>query len=257
MRLTRVYVHAAAGELQPGAELQLPDSAAAHVARVLRLRPGAAITIFDGRGGEWAAEIVSIVRSAVRVRCGQHQALERESPLQLTLLQSLARGEKMDWVIQKATELGVQRIVTVAAARSVVQIDDKRSATRLVHWRAVAVSACEQCGRNRPPEIDAPRSVQDALDATNVAAAQATAALPVTRLLLSPAATLSLADATNNANNIALLVGPEGGFSADELGLLGKSRFVGVGLGPRVLRTETAAIAAVAALQALRGDLRA
>ncbi len=243
MRLTRVFV--GDGGLRKSAQLELSPTASEHVARVLRLRAGAPITAFDGTGGEWLCRITAIVRNRVSIECLEHQDVERESPLAITLLQSLARGEKMDWVIQKATELGVSRIIPVSAERSVVQIDDERAATRLAHWRAVASSACEQCGRNRLPQIDAPLSIE--------AAGQS--GLPGLRLVLAPGAAQSLAQLAAAATGVALLIGPEGGLTDAELASATALGFQAVSFGPRILRTETAAVAAIAALQIAQGDL--
>lgn len=247
MRLTRVFVPPANGALGAGMEVELPATAGEHIARVLRLRQGAALTVFDGGGGEWSAQITSLVRNRVGVRCLAHQPAERESALDITLLQSLARGEKMDWIMQKATELGVTHILPLNAARSVVQIDDARAAGRLAHWRAVAASACEQCGRNRLPQIAAPSAIEAIGDAQ----------LPATRLALAPDASIPLVGAAVQAGALALLVGPEGGLTPEESAMAQRAGFTLVRFGPRILRTETAAIAAIAALQALHGDLGA
>ena len=154
MRLTRVYVDA---PLASGKHCLVTGSAANHMVRVLRLAAvGAAITLFDGAGGEYAARIESLRKDAVRVEVGAHAALERESPLDVTLAQGVSRGERMDWVIQKATELGVRRIVPLITVRSVVRLDAQQAPKKLQHWRGIAVAACEQCGRNRLPELAAP-----------------------------------------------------------------------------------------------------
>ncbi len=247
MRLTRIYVPASNGKLMAGVEAELPQTAGEHVTRVLRLRIGAAITLFDGLGGEWSAQITSIARTNVRARCIEHSAVERESPLTITLLQSLARGEKMDWVIQKATELGVARIIPLTAERSVVQIDDERAPRRLAHWQAVAASACEQSGRNRLPVISGPLAF----------AAACNADLPSARLVLDPEASRPLASALGDETQVAVLIGPEGGLTTTELDGAQHSGFVSVSLGPRVLRTETAAVAALTAIQLTAGDFGA
>lgn len=245
MRLTRIYVPGVGGPLAAEREAELPPAAGEHVTRVLRLRIGAAITLFDGGGGEWSAEIISIARNRVRARCHAHSPIERESPLTITLLQSLARGEKMDWIVQKATELGVACIVPISTERGVVHIDEDREPKRLAHWQAVAASACEQCGRNRLPTISAPLALAAAMQMH----------LPQTRLTLTPEATARLATSVRTSPSIALLVGPEGGLTEHELHLSEARRFLAVNFGPRILRTETAAIAALAALQLLAGDL--
>ncbi|MBV9725509.1 MAG: 16S rRNA (uracil(1498)-N(3))-methyltransferase, partial [Gammaproteobacteria bacterium] len=135
MRLTRVYVDTA---LEPGADLTLPQGAASHLLRVLRLRPGAALTLFNGRGGEYLARIERVQRTEVTVTVGEHQAIERESPLPLTLAQGVSRGERMDLVVQKATELGVSRLVPVLTERSIVRLDDEQSDRKSNHWRSIA-----------------------------------------------------------------------------------------------------------------------
>ena len=252
MRDIRVHVP---GPLVAGASLALLAQAAAHVARVLRLGTGDALTLFDGRGGEWTARIASVQGHRVRVTPETHLAIERESPLAVTLLQALARGEKMDWVLQKATELGVARILPVATERSVVQLDGERAGKRLAHWQGILAAACEQCGRNRLPELLPPARLEAACAATSAA----------TRLVLAPGAAASLvatvrgmaegADGLAAYHGIALLIGPEGGLSESEIRTALAHGFVAVGLGPRVLRTETAAIAAIGLLQGLAGDL--
>lgn len=246
MRPIRVYVDA---PLRARSRCALPPSAARHVVSVLRLAQGDAVTLFDGRGGEYAAVLVQSDRRGAVAEIGEHSPLERESPVETMLLQALVRGEKMDLVVQKATELGVSRIVPVTAARSVVRIASEADAhKKLEHWRAVAASACEQCGRNRLPAIEAPLSVEAAL----------TLAGPMAlRALLSPAATHSLAARLREdmPASVAILIGPEGGFDEAEEVLAGRLRFQALRFGPRVLRAETAAIAVLTALQALAGDL--
>jgi 16S rRNA (uracil1498-N3)-methyltransferase len=249
MRLTRCYVPP---PLQAQTQLELPAATAQHVVRVLRLRVGDKLTVFDGRGGEYAASIAAIGRDQVRVAVGPHQAIERESALSITLLQSLARGERMDLIVQKATELGVSVIVPVATKHSVVRLAGSAAMRRTEHWRQVAISACEQCGRNRIPSLG---SVVDLAGACSALEAQ------VRRYILSPDAAASLAtalehDRPHQPHDIALLIGPEGGWSQDELTAVQRFDFQPVHLGPRVLRTETAPLAALAVAQALCGDLR-
>lgn len=229
-------------------EHALSPSASGHVLRVLRLREGDALTLFDGRGGEYPARIARAGKQGVVVVTGERVDSECESPLPVTLLQGLVRSEKMDWIVQKATELGVARIIPVVTARSVMRIDaDGRGARKVAHWRAIAAAACEQCGRNRLPAIDAPIDLRAAL-----AVAEASAGA---RLLLSPLGEDPLATAASSTG-IALLVGPEGGFEDPEVAAAARHGFRVVRFGPRVLRAETAAIAAVTALQVLAGDLQ-
>ncbi|MGD9597057.1 MAG: 16S rRNA (uracil(1498)-N(3))-methyltransferase [Steroidobacteraceae bacterium] len=253
MRLIRVYSEE---PLAPHREHALSRRASEHVLRVLRLRAGDALTLFDGRGGEYPARLVRAAKLAAVAETGDHIAVERESPLAVTLLQSLARGEKMDWIVQKATELGAARIVPVGMERSVVRFaGDDREGRKLTHWQAVAAAACEQCGRNRLPVIDAPMDLFAAL-----AAAEAAADV---RLLLAPQGEDALAAVVSpgalatapGAARAVLLVGPEGGFEEHEVAAARRHGFRTVRFGPRVLRTETAAIAAITALQVLAGDL--
>jgi 16S rRNA (uracil1498-N3)-methyltransferase len=247
MRLTRVFVDA---PLEAGALLPLPPGPAQHLARVLRAAAGDALVVFNGRGGEYAANIEALHREQVSVRIGAHHAIERESPLTTTLLQGIARGEKMDQIVQKATELGVTRVVPVLTQRSNVRLDAAGGGRKQEHWRAVGIGACEQCGRNRVPEVTRPMQLPAAL-------AEASADI---KLVLSPDdAAASLASQVTalgpGTHSVALLVGPEGGFDAEEVDLARMHGFISCRLGPRVLRTETAAPAALAALQLACGDL--
>jgi 16S rRNA (uracil1498-N3)-methyltransferase len=242
VRLTRVHVDAA---LAPGAQVTLTGSAANHLTRVLRLRSGAELTLFNGAGGEYSARIEAVKGGAIRAAVGEHRPIERESPLDLTLAQGVSRGERMDLVVQKATELGVRRLVPILTARSVVRLTDRQEESKLSHWRAIAIGACEQCGRNRLPEIAAPVALADYVKHGNGA----------TRLLLSPVSANCLTDAPRPGGAITVLVGPEGGLTEVEQAAALDAGFTPVRLGPRVLRTETAAIAAIVLLQRERGDL--
>lgn len=242
MRLTRVHV---AEPLSIGKSVVVEGSAANHVVRVLRLREGDVLTLFDGHGGEYGARITGFRKDAVLVNVQEHRALERESALDLTLVQGISRGERMDWVMQKATELGVRRVMPMFTERSVVKLDERQSVRKLQHWRAIAISACEQCGRNRVPEITEPTSFFDAIRAD---------ATSGTRILLSPTGSLRARDLPR-PSAITLLIGPEGGLAENEQDAAIRAGFQPVQLGPRILRTETAAIAALAALQHDFGDL--
>ncbi len=255
MRLTRCFVPP---PLHSGARVALPAETAAHVVRVLRLRVGAALTVFDGAGGEYAAQIADISRERVHLGIGAHDSVERESPLQVTLLQGLARGERMDTSIQKATELGVTRLIPFAAERSVVKLDAATWERRLGHWSGVTIAACEQCGRTRLPLLTPATDLAAACAALQAPAGEQ----PQVRLLLDPEADAALPSVLTTAldqgvSAFALLIGPEGGLSANEGELAQRHGFHGCRLGPRVLRTETAPLAALAVLQALGGDLRA
>jgi 16S rRNA (uracil1498-N3)-methyltransferase len=230
-------------DLAAGATLALPDAVAHHAARVLRLRDGAAIVLFNGRGGEFGATLQVDGKHAL-ARVHRFDPVERESPLPLMLVQAWVATDKLDWIIEKATELGVARIVLAPAERSVVRLQGERRERRLAHLRLLAIAACEQCGRNRVPAVTAVDTLAAALVASGSDA----------WLILAPEAALPLAEAAPAAST-ALLVGPEGGFTPEEIAAAGQLGCRPVRLGPRVLRTETAGIAALAALQALRGDL--
>lgn len=232
--------------LSPHAIAELPPGAAHHAQRVLRLAAGAAVVLFDGKGGEYRGEIVETGR-AVRVRLGEWQGVERESPLVMALAQALPAGDKMDFVVQKAVELGVARIQPLVATRSLVRLSGERAARRVAHWRQVAVSACEQCGRNRVPEIAPILDLRQWLGC-----------LPqdneMRRLLLSPRGGCRPRDLAGARHHL-LLVGPEGGLDAEEEAAARLAGFADLSLGPRILRTETAGPAALAAFGALSGDL--
>ena len=243
MRLTRVFV---ASPLTPDADVNLPAAAANHVARVLRLRAGAAIVAFDGSGDDYRCEIVAVEGVSVRVRVGPRSPGLPESPLRITLVQAVSRGETMDWTLQKATELGVHTIVPVLSARSVVRLDDRQAESKLRHWRAILAGACEQCGRSIVPEIRQPQELSRYL---------ASSAREGQRFALSPTGPASLAGLTSVGGRVKLLIGPEGGLDDAELERAATAGFAPVRLGPRVLRTETAGIVALAVLQATWGDL--
>ena len=226
-----------------GAELRLPDRAAHHLA-VLRLRRGDTVTLFNGRGGEFTAELVRVASGQAWVRTLTSHRLERESPLLVTLAQCVSSGDRMDATLQKSTELGVWRIFPIASERSVVKLSGDRAEKRLAHWRNVVVAACEQCGRNRVPEVASPTDVDAFLDA------QESGGL---RMLLAPEAAQSLRELPR-PEKVTLLVGPEGGLTERERLRAERAGYVPVRFGPRVLRTETAPLAAIAAIQTLWGD---
>jgi 16S rRNA (uracil1498-N3)-methyltransferase len=243
VRLTRVYVQT---RLETGTVLELPPETAAHVVKVLRARVGDALIVFNGDGREFSAEIDRIRGSQVTASVGPGSAPDRESALAVTLVQSVPRGDRMDFIVQKATELGVARIVPTVSQRSVVRLDARQSAAKAAHWRAVVASACEQCGRNRLPALEEPRALLDYLGEARGEGA---------RLVLD-------ADHGGNCANwdpgsgVEIAIGPEGGFAPDELEAFRISGFERVRLGPRILRTETAAIAALTWLQTQFGDMR-
>jgi len=242
MRLTRVFRE---GPLTPGSEVSLTGAAAAHVSRVLRLRAGDALTLFNGSGGEYAGTLLASKAGTVTVAVGEAREPVRESPLRTILAQGVSRGERMDLTVQKATELGVSQILPVLTERSVVRLDAQQTARKLGHWRRIAVAACEQCGRNRLPEITAPVSLKEMLR-TDLKAS--------THLLLSPEATLRVAELPRPTGAVTVLIGPEGGLTDEEDESVRAAGFLAVRLGPRVLRTETAALAVLTLLQREFGD---
>ncbi len=232
--------------LAPDSLIELPPAAAHHALRVLRLDVGDAVTLFNGEGGEYSGRIAETGRG-VRVRLGDRCDVERESPLELVLAQALPAADKMDWVVQKAVELGVARIQPLLASRSVVRLSGERAVRRVEHWRQVAVSACEQCGRNRLPEIAPILDLRQWLG-------QLRQDNETCRLLLSPQGGRRPRELAGN-DRFLLLVGPEGGLSEEEAAVAGMAGFSALSLGPRILRTETAGPAALAALGALGGDI--
>jgi 16S rRNA (uracil1498-N3)-methyltransferase len=230
----RIYVAAA---LEQAGEVSLEGAPAHHLARVLRLREGDALTVFDGRGGEWDAQFIG----KRRVRLGRFNAVERESPLRITLVQGVSSGERMDYTVQKAVELGVALIQPLLTARGVVKLEGSRAEARVSHWTRIAIAACEQCGRNRIPQVlpllDFSRYRPEGNEPRLLLSAQGRS---VREMKIEEAATIA--------------AGPEAGFAPEEQAALERAGFVKASLGPRVLRTETAALAALAAINALRGD---
>ena len=243
MRVSRVYVEA---PLAAGERATLGGDAANHIARVLRSRVGDPLTLCDGRGGEYEARVMELHGATVIADVGGHRAVERESKLELILLQDIARGDRMDTIVQKATELGVTRIVPVMTERSVVKVSRETAHRKHAHWLAIAIAACEQCGRNRLPELAQPQTLADAVRASTLASQL--------RLMLSPGAPVTLLSAASGASSISLLIGPEGGLAPMEVEIATRAGYTGCSVGPRILRTETASLAALAALQAVSGD---
>lgn len=240
MRIYRVHIDA---PLRAGDTLELPERAAGHLVKVLRHRSGDRIRLFDGRGHEATAEIIAAHRRhGCRVRVLETRKISRESGLVVELLPGMSRGEKMDWVVQKSVELGVAAIRPILSERSEVRPDGEGS-RRMRRWREIVIGACEQCGRTLLPRLDSPAPVdQVRTDAS-------------TRIVLDPAAQSALADCPIAEDSVALAVGPEGGFGDRDLADLLASGFRRASFGSRVLRAETASVAAVTALQVLHGDL--
>jgi 16S rRNA (uracil1498-N3)-methyltransferase len=232
--------------LEGGTRLELPKQAAHHAHRVLRLRLNDPVQVFDGAGNAFDARISEINGKRVVLHELQACMADTESPLHITLAQSMSSSEKMDWVVQKTTELGIAEIQPVQTQRSVARLAGDRAEKRIAHWRSIAIAACEQCGRNILPIIDAPREFSDWLaDMRNT---------PCAKYILQPEGSVSLHKQAPPDGNVILLVGPEGGFSEDESKIARLAGFIPIRLGKRVLRTETAAMAGIAALQTLWGD---
>jgi 16S rRNA (uracil1498-N3)-methyltransferase len=242
MRLTRVYVDAPLGS---GTIVELPKETASHLAKVLRARSGDQLILFSGDGCEYVGAIEDVRGSRVTAAVGNAVNVDRESPFAVTLVQCVPRGDRMDFIVQKATELGVTRIVPVLSQRSVVRLDASQAESKAAHWRAVIVNACEQCGRNRLPAIDTPVPLLNYLGSSPSASA---------RLVLAPDLE-SAATPSDLHASVEIAIGPEGGFADDELAAFRIAGFVRVKLGPRILRTETAAIAALTWLQTRFGDM--
>lgn len=244
MRLIRVHV---AATLPEQGLAVLAGSAAQHVRRVLRLRAGDPLTLFNGDGWDYPGRVRSLPGQRVEVELGSRTPGLPESPLAVDLLQGVARGERMDLVVQKATELGVARILPVLAGRSVVRLDPRQAQRKQAHWQAIAVSACEQCGRSRVPVVGSPRNLAESL---------AEDGLPSVRFTLAPGAPVALNALAPGTARVALLIGPEGGLTDAERAAASQAGFEPRALGPRILRTETAALVALAVLQSVSGDLR-
>lgn len=229
--------------LAPGATIELPERAARHVA-ALRLREGDALTLFAGDGFEWRATLTAVSKRGVLAALHERREASRESPLDITLAQGVCAADRMDLVLQKATELGVARIRPVVTTRSIVRLSQERQERREAHWQNVAIAACEQCGRNVVPPVGSLVALRDYL---------AEPRHPGVRIVLSPAGTATVRSLEVH-DPLTILIGPEGGLTQEEHELAALAGFVPVRFGPRILRTETAPLAAIAALQALYGD---
>ncbi|MEG7359407.1 16S rRNA (uracil(1498)-N(3))-methyltransferase [Pseudomonas citronellolis] len=238
MRLSRFFIDA---PLSLG-QHELPEAQAHYIGRVLRHAAGDAVQLFDGSGQEFLGELVEVSKKSVRVELRESFAGLAESPLRLHLGQGLSRGERMDWAIQKATELGAARITPIVSERCEVRLKDERADKRTIHWRQIAISACEQCGRSVLPQIDAPVSLAEWLQATEADL----------KLVLHPVAEPLASHA--RPGSLAFLIGPEGGLSDAEVEQARAAGFHAARLGPRVLRTETAPVVALSVAQQLWGD---
>lgn len=245
MSIPRIYLPE---HFTPGSEVALDARAAGHVVRVLRLRSGDQIILFNGRdSAEYTAQLTDVRKDAASCRIIDQCIRNNESPLQVELAQGISRGERMDYTIQKAVEMGVQRIVPINTARTQVKLDAAREAKRLQHWQGIILHACEQSGRNLIPELlpvqrldqwlqSRPRTTHD--------------------LFLDPEGDVTVAGLQGPLSAVSLLVGPEGGLNREERELARQHGFLRLRLGPRILRTETAALAALASLQGIWGDYR-
>ena len=240
MRLIRLYVNC---PLAANSELELPPEASHYIGKVLRAKSGQALSLFNGDGQEYAAEVTLVGKKAVSAYIGDHQAGQPTSPLHTHLGQVMSRGDRMDYAVQKATEMGVTEITPLFSERCEVKLDPKRLAKRLAHWHQIAISACEQSGRCDVPVIHAPQQLDSWLAAVKADC----------KLTLHPHHTVALQDIPTPAS-CALLIGPEGGLTEDEVDAARQQNFATICLGPRILRTETAPIASLALLQHLWGD---
>jgi 16S rRNA (uracil1498-N3)-methyltransferase len=242
---TRLFV---SGALINGAEVEVDGDPARYLSKALRSRVGDPVTLFNGEGPEWPATISQISKSTVVLKLGNGFEANTESALKIHLVQCISRGDRMDFVVQKATELGVKRITPVLSQYGVVKLDNARAEKKREHWQKIAASACEQSGRTRLPLIDTPISLKNWFG-NKPASVDA-------ELILAPGAATPLASITAPETKVCVLIGPEGGFSEAEYKDAAVSGFEAVSLGPRVLRTESAAIATLSVLQSLWGDLR-
>jgi 16S rRNA (uracil1498-N3)-methyltransferase len=242
MRIPRIYT---AQELPVGAEILLPEQAGEHAVRVLRLERGHPLILINGDGREYEAELGSLARRAVTAIIKHARTVDREGTLSITLVQSIARGEKMDWILQKATELGVSRVVPLITERTEVKLDEERAERRMAHWASVIESACEQCGRTTLPVLSAPQRIDRWLTGLE---------FDGVRLAMIPDGEMTVRELPSISAGVMVVVGPEGGLSEQDVGMLRLANFMGVKLGPRILRTETAGVAVIAALQAVYGD---
>jgi 16S rRNA (uracil1498-N3)-methyltransferase len=253
MRNTRVYTDQRLSEALEKAQLiRLEPMGSAHIIKVLRMRAGGLVTLFNGDGFDYSAEIATPKPEAAELRIISKRSNDAESSLKITLIQALCRGEKMDWVLEKATELGVHRIVPVQTERTEVQLDADRALKRLQHWQRVVISACEQCGRARVPEI---------LPLLNLDARLALSPVSGLAWVLEPSSPsftqqLNGFDPLKSSAEIYIAIGPEGGFSDRDLAQFAAAKFQAISFGPRILRTETAGVSALAILQSQWGDLK-
>ena len=241
----RFYVEILLAPAMVGATIPLPAAAAHHAVRVVRLTVGDTLTLFDGAGGEYSATLARAERGEARVHIESFDPIERESPFAVTVAQAIAATDAMDYALRKSVELGAAALQPIVSERSAPLPSGERGDKRLAHWRGIAIAACEQCGRNRIPTVQAALPWSDWLGQWRG-----------TGIMLVPGATAVLGSLPRPASPIALAIGPEGGFTVREIEAAERAGWQAVSFGPRVLRTETAAVAALAAVQSLWGDLR-
>ncbi len=242
MRIPRIFLDA---PLTARSSVSLPDDAITHIIKVLRLKAGASLIVFNGEGGEYMAVLDSTDRRQATVSISRHIHRNPESPLRVQLAQGISRGERMDYTIQKSVELGISRIIPIFTQRSVVNLQGQRLHKRRQHWQAVAQSACEQCGRNLLPEVASPQQFDEWVTSTG----------PGMKLLLDAESSTHINDLYAPDGVITLLVGPEGGLGNSESEQARSCGFTGISLGPRILRTETAALTALAVMHSIWGDI--
>ena len=244
MRTTRIFTER---PIAAGTSLDLEEAPARHLRTVLRLRVGDELLLFDGSGSEFGARLGAITRNRVTAAVGERVREEPQPPLHITLVQAVAKGEHMEYALQKAVELGISRFAPVLTEYGVVRLTGERLENRRQHWRRIAIGACEQCGRAHIPEILPPRPLQEWLDESRTE--------PASRLTLDPTATRGLKDVAAPSGAVHCLIGPEGGLTAAEVNLARELDYLPIRFGPRILRTETAAAAVITAVQVLWGDL--
>lgn len=242
MRISRIYIN---NGLKEGVETGLTGETAHYAINVLRMQNGQQLVVFNGKGGQYSAEIINIKKGKVEIKVREYQPDERESSLDITLVQGISRSQRMDYAIQKSVELGVARIVPVITEFCSMQLNTKHNEKKYNHWRKIIINACEQCGRNRLPVLD---NVIEFANWLNLDTNRL-------KIILHPDKGTRIADINSRVDNITILTGPEGGFSQNEFEQALKSGYQPVKLGPRILRTETASIAAISACQAMWGDL--
>lgn len=241
MRIPRIYT---AQTLSEGSQLELEPGPSAHIARALRMQAGDCLTLFNGRGGEYVATVKTVGKKNVSLEIARHRDSDSESPLAIHLGIALSRGDRMDWIVQKATELGVHSLSPLLTERTEVKLKGDRADKKRLHWQQITIAACEQCGRNRLPQINPLQSLSQWLGATEA-----------DRKYVLHHRALGDVRHTEPPASIALLIGPEGGLSPAEITQSEQSGYQSLKLGPRIMRTETAPLAAIAILQAQWGDI--